>query len=121
MEYQNGKLKKAYGDISVKGLEVVIIRSPLIYGHGVKGNLARLIKLVSFRVPLPFYKINNQRSLIGIDNLVDVIVKCIIHPNAKDKTFLVSDGKDLSTDQLLEYISSAKGQSINLFPFPLNC
>ena len=100
-------------------LEVVVLRLPLVYGYGVKGNLERLMKLIYFGIPLPFSLIKNKRSLIGIDNLVDVLMKCIEHPDAKGKTFLVSDGEDLSTPDLLRYISSAIGGSVRLFPFPI--
>jgi nucleoside-diphosphate-sugar epimerase len=102
------------------GLEVVIIRAPLVYGPGVKGNLKRLIKLIRFRIPLPFSLIKNQRSLIGIDNLVDLIIRCIDDNRAPGNTFLVSDEKDLSTLDLLRQIASSKGFSVRLFPLPLS-
>ena len=86
------------------GLEVVVVRSPIVYGCGVKGNLKRLIKLVKMGIPMPFGLLKNQRSLIGLDNLIDLIIKCIDHPNAAGKTFLVSDGKDLSTADLIRYM-----------------
>lgn len=113
--------EKLLWKISLKhNLEVVVVRLPLVYGYGVKGNLKRLIKLIKFGVPLPFSLIKNRRSLIGIDNLVDVLVKCIKHPNAKGKTFLVSDGEDISTPNLLRYIASAMGSSAYIFPFPVS-
>ncbi len=71
------------------GLEVVIIRAPLVYGRSVKGNLKRLIKLIKSGTPLPLSLVKNQRSLIGIDNLVDMIIRCIDHPDASGKTFLI--------------------------------
>jgi len=101
-------------------LEVVVVRLPLVYGYGVKGNLMRLIKLIKSGIPLPFDLIKNQRSLIGIDNLVDLLVRCIEHPDAKSKTFLVSDGEDLSTPELLKNIASAMGRSAFMFPFPIS-
>lgn len=101
------------------GLELVIIRAPLVYGQGVKGNFARLIKLVKNGIPLPFSLVRNKRSLIGIDNLIDVIIKCIDHPDAKFNTFLVSDGEDMSTPDLIRYISLAMGRSARLFPMPI--
>jgi len=111
--------EKILWKVSLKtGLEVTVVRLPLVYGHGVKGNLKRLIKLVRLGIPLPLSLIQNQRSMIGIDNLVDLLIKCIKHPNAAGKTFLVSDGKDLSTPDLINYISSSMGSSIRLFPFP---
>ena len=101
------------------GLEVVIIRSPLVYGPAVKGNLSRLIRLIQSRVPLPFSFIKNQRSLVGIDNLVDLIIHCIDHHKASGNTFLVSDGKDLSTPDLVRRIASSMKLSSRLFPLPL--
>jgi len=102
------------------GLEVVIIRAPLVYGRSVKGNLKRLIKLIKSGTPLPLSLVKNQRSLIGIDNLVDMIIRCIDHPDASGKTFLVSDGEDLSTPDLLKHIATAMGRPVRLFPFPIS-
>lgn len=101
------------------GLEVVIIRPTLVYGYGVKGNLKRLIKLINYGIPLPLKSINNLRSLIGIDNLVDIIICCIDNPDANGKTFLVSDGEDLSTPDLIDRMALAMGRSVKLFPFPI--
>ena len=100
------------------GLEVTIIRLPLVYGYGVKGNFSRLIQLVQSGIPLPLGGLQNQRSLIGIDNLIDLLTQCINHPEAGGKTFLVSDGVDLSTPDLLNHIASAMGCSARLFPVP---
>ena len=100
------------------GLEVVIIRPPIVYGPSASGNLKRLIKLVNSGIPLPFKNIRNQRSLLGISNLVDVIKLCIENPNAAGKTFLVSDGEDLSTPELINHIASALGRSSKLFFIP---
>ena len=105
---------------SKTGLEVVVVRLPLVYGYGARGNLERLMKLINLNIPLPFSLIENQRSLIGIDNLVDVLVSCIEHPKAKGNTFLVSDGQNVSTPNLLKYIASAMGHSALLFPFPIS-
>jgi nucleoside-diphosphate-sugar epimerase len=113
--------EKVLLDIASKtGLEVVIVRLPLVYGAGVRGNLNKLIKLINLKFPLPFKGIRNKRSLIGIDNVVDLIIQCIERPNASGKTFLVSDGKDLSTPELIKLIASAMGQSVKLFSFPLS-
>lgn len=101
-------------------LEVVIIRLPLVYGHGVKGNLSKLIKLIKIGIPLPFSLIKNKRSMIGINNLIDMLLICINHPCAVGKTFLVSDGKDLSTQELTHFIASAMGSKANLFPLPIS-
>ena len=100
------------------GLEVVIIRPPIVYGPSATGNLERLIKLVNSGIPLPFKNVRNQRSLIGISNLVDVIKCCIENPNAAGKTFLVSDGDDLSTPELINFIAYAMGRSSRLFSIP---
>jgi len=112
--------EKGLSEISKQtGLEVVIIRAPLVYGPAVKGNLRLLIKLIQSRVPLPFSLIKNQRSLIGVDNLVDLIIHCIDHHKASGNTFLVSDGKDLSTPDLVRGIASSIELSARLFPLPL--
>ena len=120
--YAKSKLEaeKILWDISSRtGLEVVIVRLPLVYGYGAKGNLARLIKLVKSGIPLPLSLVQNQRSMIGIDNLVDLLNHCIDHPNASGKTFLASDGEDLSTPELIKLIASSMGRKPNLFPLPI--
>ena len=121
--YEMSKLEaeKALWEISSKiGLEVVVVRLPLVYGYGAKGNLARLIKLVKSGVPLPLSLVKNQRSMIGVDNLVDLLVQCIDHPEAIGKTFLASDGEDLSTPELIKLIASSMGRKANLFSFPIS-
>tara|TARA_B100000795_G_scaffold217015_1_gene170991 strand:- start:3216 stop:4163 length:948 start_codon:yes stop_codon:yes gene_type:complete len=100
-------------------IETIIIRSPLVYGPSAPGNLARLIKLVSSNIPLPFSRINNKRSMVGIDNLVDLLIRCIDHPNSAGKTFLISDGEDLSTPDLINHIASSMGHKAYLFPVPM--
>ena len=100
------------------GMEVVIIRPPLVYGPGVKGNFANLIKLVGKGLPLPLGAIHNRRSMIALDNLVDLIITCIDHPNAANQIFLVSDGQDLSTTELLQGLAQAMGRSSRLLPIP---
>jgi nucleoside-diphosphate-sugar epimerase len=102
------------------GLEVVVVRAPLVYGLGAKGNLARLLKLVRCGVPLPLGAAPNQRSLIGLDNLVDLLIRCVDHPAAAGQTFLVSDGEDLSTPDLLRHMAAAMGRSARLFPVPVS-
>ena len=98
------------------GMEVVIIRPPLVYGPGVKGNFANLIKLVRKGLPLPLGAIHNRRSMIALDNLVDLIITCIDHPNAVNQVFLASDGRDLSTTELLQGLGQAMGKSARLLP-----
>ena len=113
--------EKSLWEISSRtGLEVVVVRLPLVYGYGVKGNLARLIKIVKLGIPLPLSLVENQRSMIGIDNVVDLLIQCIDHPKAIGKTFLASDGEDLSTPELIKLIDSSMGRKANLFPFPIS-
>ncbi|MGY1488083.1 UDP-glucose 4-epimerase family protein [Methylobacillus pratensis] len=100
------------------GMEVVIIRPPLVYGPGVKGNFANMMNLVRRSLPLPFGAIHNQRSLVAIDNLVSLIIACIDHPAAANQVFLVSDGEDVSTSDLLRRLSKAAGVSSRLIPIP---
>ena len=103
---------------SETGIEVVIIRPPLVYGPGVKGNFASMIKLVSKGLPLPLGAINNQRSLVALDNLVDLIMTCIDHPAAANQVFLAGDGQDLSTTELLRDVARAMGKPPRLIPVP---
>ncbi|MDH0057963.1 UDP-glucose 4-epimerase family protein [Stutzerimonas stutzeri] len=100
------------------GMEVVIIRPPLVYGPGVKGNFASMIKLVDRGLPLPLGAIHNKRSLVGIDNLVDLIIHCIDHPAAANQVFLAGDGEDLSTTELLRGVGKAMGKPARLTPVP---
>jgi nucleoside-diphosphate-sugar epimerase len=101
------------------GMEVVVIRPPLVYGPGVKGNFARLLDLVRSGVPLPLTAVNNRRSFIGLYNLVDLLIRCVDHPKAAGQTLLVSDGQDLSTPELLRMIANAMGRPVRLFPLPV--
>jgi nucleoside-diphosphate-sugar epimerase len=100
------------------GMAVVILRPPLVYGPGVKANFLKLLQTVDRRMPLPFAGVQNQRSLIYVDNLVDAIVSCVLHPNAPGQTFLVSDGKDVSTPELIRMIAAALQKQPRLFRFP---
>jgi len=100
------------------GLEVVIVRPPLVYGPGVKANFRQLMSWVAKGVPLPLAGINNLRSLVALPNLVDLITVCIDHPKAPGNTFLVSDGQDLSTPQLIRHIARAMDRSPRLFSVP---
>ena len=88
------------------GMAVVILRPTLVYGPGVKANFLKLLQTVDRRMPLPFAGVKNQRSLIYVENLVDAIVACVRHPNAPGQTFLVSDGKDVSTPELIRMMSA---------------
>lgn len=98
------------------GMEVVIIRPPLVYGEGVKGNFKSLIKLARLNIPLPFGAINNKRSLVFIENLIDFIVLCTHHPKAANQTFLISDDDDVSTTQLIRHIKEVSGKKDLLLP-----
>jgi nucleoside-diphosphate-sugar epimerase len=100
------------------GMEVVIIRPPLVYGRGVRGNFGSMIKLVEKEIPLPFGAIHNKRSLVGIDNLVDLIVRCVDHPAAANQVFLASDGQDLSTPELVRSLAMAMGKRTRLISLP---
>jgi len=99
-------------------MQIVIIRAPLVYGEGVKGNFLRLLDLSNKGIPLPLANINNKRSLVGIDNLIDLIKCCINHPRATGETFLVSDKENISTTELITKIKIAMGKSLRLFPVP---
>ena len=99
-------------------LETVIIRPPLVYGTGVKGNFEKLMKVLTRKIPLPFAGIRNARSLVSLENLVDVICVCLNHPNAKNKAFLVSDGVDLSTAELVNNLALSGGYNGKIFTVP---
>ena len=100
------------------GMEVVIIRPVLVYGPGVRANFLNMMRWLDKQVPLPFGSIRNSRSLVALDNLVDLIVASIHHPAAANQTFLVSDGEDLSTTQLLSRMARALGKKPRLLPVP---
>ncbi|SDH17048.1 Nucleoside-diphosphate-sugar epimerase [Pseudomonas benzenivorans] len=100
------------------GMEVVIIRPTLVYGPGVKANFLNMMRCLHKGVPLPFGAFHNRRSLVALDNLVDLIVTCIDHPAAANQTFLVSDGEDLSTTELLRRMGAALGKPARLLPVP---
>ena len=100
------------------GLELVIVRPPLVYGPGVRGNFARLMRALQRGIPLPLGAVTNRRSLVALDNLVDLILTCVRHPNATNQTFLVSDGEDLSTTELLRRTAKALGRPARLLPVP---
>jgi nucleoside-diphosphate-sugar epimerase len=101
------------------GMELVIIRPPLVYGPGVKANFAAMMRWLRRGVPLPLGAIHNQRSLVALDNLVDLIVTCLTHPAAANQTFLVSDGEDVSTTELLRRMGQAMGCPTRLIPVPV--
>lgn len=100
------------------GLEVAILRPSLVYGPGVKANFLQLIKLIDRGFPLPLASVKNHRSFIFLGNLVDAILICIIHPEAAGKTFVLSDGIEISTSELILKVSAALGKPSRLFPCP---
>jgi UDP-glucose 4-epimerase len=102
------------------GMEVVIVRPPLIYGPGVKANFASMMHWVARGVPLPLGSIYNARSMVAIDNLVDLLITCLREPAAAHQTFLVSDGQDVSTTELLRRTAKAMGKTALLLPVPVS-
>lgn len=100
------------------GIEVVMVRSPLVYGPGVTANFQALMRALIRGIPLPLGAIYNRRSLVALDNMVNLIVTCIIHPAAANETFLVSDGEDLSTTELIRRLARAMGRPARLVPVP---
>ncbi|MBN1005325.1 UDP-glucose 4-epimerase family protein [Amphritea pacifica] len=119
--YAKSKYEAELGlmQISVEtGMDIVIIRPPLVYGPGVKANFLRMIHWVERGIPLPLGAIHNKRSFVALDNLIDLIVTCIDHPAAANQVFLAGDGEDLSTSDLLRGIARAMGKPSRLIPFP---
>jgi nucleoside-diphosphate-sugar epimerase len=100
------------------GLATVIIRPPLIYGPGVGANFRALLRLVSLGWPLPFGRINNRRSLVYVDNLVDFIRTCVLNPNAQNQLFFVSDGEDLALPNIVRGLAAGMGQTARLVAVP---
>jgi UDP-glucose 4-epimerase len=100
------------------GLEVVIIRPPLVYGPNVGGNFLRMLKLIRSGIPLPLASVRNNRSLVSVWNLCDLIQRCLTHPGAAGQTFLISDGEDLSTPDLFRRLAEGMGRKPRLFDFP---
>ena len=101
------------------GMEVVIIRPPLVYGPGVKANFLTMMRWLRKGAPLPLGAINNSRSFVALGNLVDLVVACLDHPSAANQTFLVSDGEDISTTQLFRRMGDALGKPAWLLPVPV--
>lgn len=119
--YARSKWKAEQGLHEVQqetGMETVIIRPPLVYGPGAPGNFGSLLRWVASGVPIPLGAINNKRSLVGIDNLVDLIIRCLNHPAAANQVFLAGDGEDLSTTELLRGVAEAMGRPARLVPVP---
>ncbi|MCF4009288.1 UDP-glucose 4-epimerase family protein [Rheinheimera sp. UJ63] len=119
-------VSKAEAEVGLKqiaadtGMEVVVIRPPLVYGPGVKANFAAMLKFAKKNLPLPLGAIHNCRSMVALDNLVDLIITCIDHPKAANQTFLVSDDRDISTTELLQMMTRAAGKKPWLIPLPMS-
>ena len=120
--YGISKMEAEYGlfELSSRsGMEVVIIRPPLIYGQGVKANFALMVRFLKMGLPLPFGAINNQRSLVAVENLVDLISICLMHKDAAGKVFMISDNCDVSVSHLLRCIGAALNVPTRLVNVPL--
>ncbi len=123
MPHSNYALSKYEAELGLRklaletGIEVVIIRPPLVYGPNAPGNFGALMRWLRRGLPLPLGAVTqNRRSLVGLDNLVDLILTCVQHPQAANQVFLVSDGEDLSTTELLQKLSKAMNRSVHLVP-----
>jgi UDP-N-acetyl-alpha-D-quinovosamine dehydrogenase len=101
------------------GMEVVIVRPPLVYGPGVKANFYRLMELINKALPIPLASIRNRRSMVYVGNLVDALILCATHPAAAGHTYLVSDGEEVSTPQLVQALAIALHKPSRVFPLPL--
>ena len=101
------------------GMELVILRAPLVYGPGVKGNFARLVRLVGLGLPLPFGSVQNQRSFLAVSNLVDLLIRCVVEPAARNQLFVVADGAEVSTPELVRRIARALSKPARLLPVPV--
>ncbi len=119
--YSVSKLEAERGlrEISAKtGMEVVVVRAPLVYGPGNPGNFLSLLRIIAKGVPLPLASVCNLKSFLYVDNLADALVCCATHPNAAGQTYLVSDGEDVSTPELIKRVAAALGKPVRLLPFP---
>lgn len=111
--------ERALQDLCVRtGMEFVVIRPPLVYGPGVRGNFQAMVRAIQRGIPLPLGAIHNRRSLIALDNLVDLMSTCLVHPAAADQVFMAADGEDVSTSQLLRKVAAAYGLPARLIPVP---
>lgn len=101
-------------------MELVVIRPPLVYGANPSGNLLSLMRILKKRIPLPLASVKNERSLLALENLVDFMEVCIDHPNAKNELFLVADGEDVSTPELVRWLGEGMDKPAILLPFPVS-
>lgn len=114
LEAEEGLKRAARGT----GMGLTVLRPPLVYGPEVRANFLKLLRLVARGMPLPLGRVNNARSLIFIGNLADAVSTCLVHPKALGQTFLLSDGQDLSTPELVRQLASAMRRPARLFPAP---
>jgi len=113
--------EQALRRISIEsGMEIVIVRPPLVYGPGVGGNFLTMLKWMDRGIPLPLASVGNLRSLVGLNNIVSLLVACLTHPRAAGELFLASDQEDISTPELLRRTAQALRKSPRLFPFPVS-
>ena len=119
--FSKAKAEQAIAEVvRGSGMELTVIRPPLVYGPEAPGNFGLLVRAIAYGLPLPFGSLtHNRRSFVAIDNLVDLIVTCLSHPAAANQTFLVSDGEDISTVDLLRRLSSMMGKPTRLLPVPV--
>ena len=120
-DYARSKLEaetQLFAQAQHSNVELVVIRPPLVYGPNPKGNFAALLKAVRWNVPLPLAAVHNQRSLVSVFNLCDCIVKCLRHPRAAGEVFLVCDGQDVSTAELISMLAQALGKRARLWRLP---
>ena len=111
--------EQALAQVSMQtGMEIVIVRSPLVYGPGVRGNFLQLLNILRRGIPLPLASIRNQRSVVYLGNLVDAMARCVQDPRAAGQTYLVSDGEDLSTPELVRRLGAVMGSKVCLWPCP---
>ena len=106
-------------DLAAHGLDVVVLRPPLMYGPGVKGNMARLFAIANRRLPVPFASISNARDILSVDAFADLITRVVVHPAAPGRIFLARDGAPVSTPELFRAIAAALGQPAYMLPVPL--
>jgi nucleoside-diphosphate-sugar epimerase len=101
------------------GMELVILRAPLVYGPGMKGNFARLVRLIDLGLPLPLGSVQNQRSFLAVSNLIDLLIRCVVEPAAGNQLFVVADGAEVSTPDLVRRIARALSKPARLLPVPV--
>ncbi|MCB2183180.1 MAG: NAD-dependent epimerase/dehydratase family protein [Desulfobulbaceae bacterium] len=121
--YAESKLAAEKGLLEIgsgKKIEIVVIRPPLIYGKGAKGNIRRLLEIIKKGIPLPLGSIKNKRDLVSIENLCDLIAVCLDHPRAPGQVFLVSDGHPITTADIIRFLALGAGVKVRLFPFPVS-